>query len=194
MPPLACPNPSPQAPAVPQKKHAPAYLPKPATANKRRSAKEACSRLLAQTRHRKQAPLRKRSTALQLTHTCNRKHPPPSKRSMPPLTCPQLPPPTSAALQKQHAPACLPKPATANKHLSAKEASPRQLTHTGHRKHAPLRKRSMPPQTHPNPPPPTRASPQKQHATANSPTPATASTRRSAKEACPRLLAQTRHR
>ena len=76
--------------------------------------------------------------------------------------------------KKQHAPACLPKPATANKRRFAKS--------------------NMPLLACPNPQPQTGAALQKQHAYANSPTPAIANTRRSAKEACPRFLAHSRNR
>ena len=211
MPPLTCPNRPPLTSAALQKQHAPANSPKPTTANKRRFAKEACLRQLTQIRHRKHPPLRKRSMPLlacpnrtpqtgaalqkatclrQLTQIRNRKHPPLRKRSMPPLACPNPPSPTPAAPQKARDSAYLPKPATANTRRSAKEACPGFLAQTRHRQHPPLRKRSMPPLACPNPPPLTSTSPQKQHAPTNSPTPATANTRRSAKEACPCLLAR----
>ena len=137
-----------------------AYLPTAATANRRCFAKATCPRQLTQTSHRKHPPLR--------------------KSNMPPLSCPNPPPPTRAApqkkhsfatnphmqpqapaaLQKKHAPAYLPtaatanspQPATANTRLSAKEACPCLLAPSRNRKQAPICKSNMPPQTHPNPP------------------------------------------
>ena len=107
--------------------------------------------------------------------SCHRKHPPLRKRSMPPpthptpqpltraalqkATCPRLlarqpPPQAPAAPQKKHAPAYLPTAATANTRRPAKEACPRKLTQTRHRKHPLLRKSNMPPLACPNPQPP----------------------------------------
>ena len=140
------------------------------------------------------AALQKATCPRQLTQTRHRKHPPLCKSNMPPPTHPHRPPPTStspqkthsfatnphmqpqtpASPQKKHAPACLPKPATANRRRFAKS--------------------NMTPQTHPKPKPPTSAALQKQHAPACLPTPATANKRLSAKEACPCLLAKTRNR
>ena len=126
--------------AAPQTKHAPANSPKHATANKRRFVNEAYHRKLTQTGHRK--------------------HPPPCKRSMPLLACPQLQPQTGAALQKA--------------------TCPRYSPASRNRKQALLCKSNMPPQTHPNPKPLTSAVPQKKHAPAFLPKPATANTRLSA--------------
>ena len=117
-----------------------------------------------------------------------------AKSNMPRLAAPQLPPQTPAAPQKQQAPANSPKPATASTRHSAKEACPRLLAQTRHRKQTPLRKRSMPLLACPQLQPPTPAALQTKHASANSPTPATANKRCFANGTRLRLLAHSCNR